>query len=141
MTSLVTVDATTGKRCSAASAYLEPNLHRKNLLVLTEAHVTKASYICILGCLQCLSAHQILFEEDGHLKRALGIECLKGGKLLRIDNVKRDVVIAAGTYMLYDHLLALRRDPHRHLSDSPGLGAFWRRKSNYSLKIRYRYVG
>ena len=41
MTAPVTVDATTAKRCYAAPAYLEPNLHRKNLLVLTEAQVTK----------------------------------------------------------------------------------------------------
>ncbi len=44
MTALTTVDATTAKRCSAASAYLVPNLHRKNLLVLTEAHVTKVKF-------------------------------------------------------------------------------------------------
>ena len=41
MTSLVSVDAETGKRSYSAADYLEPNLDRKNLLVLTEAHVTK----------------------------------------------------------------------------------------------------
>ena len=41
MTSLLSVDAETAKRSYAASAYLEPNLDRKNLLVLTEAYVTK----------------------------------------------------------------------------------------------------
>ncbi|KAF7798260.1 hypothetical protein EIP86_009477 [Pleurotus ostreatoroseus] len=81
MTAPVTVDATTAKRCYAASAYLEPNLHRKNLLVLTEAQVTK-----------------VLFEDDGRLKRAIGIECLKDGSLLQIKNVKRDVVVSAGSY-------------------------------------------
>lgn len=41
MTSLLSVDADTAKRSYAASAYLEPNLQRENLLVLTEAYVTK----------------------------------------------------------------------------------------------------
>ncbi|EKM52284.1 uncharacterized protein PHACADRAFT_260581 [Phanerochaete carnosa HHB-10118-sp] len=80
MTSLVSVDATTAKRSYAASAYLEPNLHRKNLLVLTEAYVTK-----------------VLLESDGDLKRAVGIQYIKDGKPLRIDNVKRDVIVAGGT--------------------------------------------
>lgn len=80
MTSLLSVDATTAKRSYAASAYLEPNLDRSNLLVLTEAYVTK-----------------VLLEENGDLRRAVGIEYLKGGIQLRIDNVKRDVIVAAGT--------------------------------------------
>lgn len=46
MTSLLSVDLETSKRCYAASAYLEPNLHRQNLLVLTEAYVTK---VCCMG--------------------------------------------------------------------------------------------
>ncbi|OSD00955.1 GMC oxidoreductase [Trametes coccinea BRFM310] len=80
MTSLVSVDATTAKRSYAASAYLEPNLHRQNLHVLTEAYVTK-----------------VLLESTGDLQRAVGIEYIKDGKTLRIDNVKRDIVISGGT--------------------------------------------
>ncbi|KAI8980779.1 GMC oxidoreductase [Trametes punicea] len=80
MTSLVSVDVTTAKRSYAAPAYLEPNLHRKNLHVLTEAYVTK-----------------VLLESVGDLKRAIGVEYLKDGKQLRINNVKRDVVISGGT--------------------------------------------
>lgn len=41
MTSLLSIDTTTAKRSYASSAYLEPNLDRKNLLVLTEARVIK----------------------------------------------------------------------------------------------------
>ncbi|CDO78110.1 GMC oxidoreductase [Trametes cinnabarina] len=80
MTSLVSVDATTAKRSYAASAYLEPNLHRKNLHVLTGAHVTK-----------------VLLTSGGDLKRASGVEYIKDGKKLRIENVKRDVVVSGGT--------------------------------------------
>ena len=41
MMALLTIDAATGQRSHAAAAYLDPNLGRKNLLILTGAHVTK----------------------------------------------------------------------------------------------------
>ncbi|KIP05965.1 hypothetical protein PHLGIDRAFT_128561 [Phlebiopsis gigantea 11061_1 CR5-6] len=80
MTSILSVDGETAKRSYATSAYLEPNLPRKNLLVLTEAHVTR-----------------ILLEEDGSLKRAAGIEYLHGETPFRVENIQRDVIISTGT--------------------------------------------
>lgn len=44
MTSMLSIDASTAKR-SCATAYLEPNLDRPNLLVLTAAHVTKVRVV------------------------------------------------------------------------------------------------
>lgn len=41
MTSFISADADTAQRSYAYSAYLEPNIDRKNLLVLTDTHVTK----------------------------------------------------------------------------------------------------
>ena len=64
--------------------------------MLTEAYVTKvrlSAYGLIPGYSSVL---QVLLEEDGDLKRAVGIQYLKDDKPLRIDNVKRDVIIAGG---------------------------------------------
>lgn len=41
MSAFLSVDPVTAKRSYAASAYLEPNLNRENLLVLVDAQVTK----------------------------------------------------------------------------------------------------
>ena len=41
MTSFASINPTTAKRSYATPAYLEPNIGRKNLLVLTDAQVTK----------------------------------------------------------------------------------------------------
>lgn len=44
MTSLVSIDPETATRSYSSSAYLDPNLERKNLLVLIDAQVTKVFY-------------------------------------------------------------------------------------------------
>ena len=41
VTSILTIDSETSTRSYSANGYLEPNLERENLLVLTEAQVTK----------------------------------------------------------------------------------------------------
>lgn len=99
MTSLVSVDSNTAKRSYAASAYLEPNLNRPNLLVLTEAYVTKVCFyrnfhICPTDT-SVLT--KVLFQDTKEsLKRAVGVECIKDGIKLRVDTVQKDVIIAAG---------------------------------------------
>lgn len=80
MTSLLSVDSTTGTRSYTVNAYLEPNLHRPNLLVLTEAQVTK-----------------VILEKVGSLQKAIGVELVQDGESLKLDKVKRDIVICAGT--------------------------------------------
>ncbi|TBU53003.1 GMC oxidoreductase [Dichomitus squalens] len=79
--SFLSIDATTAKRSHAANAYLEPNLGRKNLLVLTGAHVTK-----------------VILKQDGPLQKAIGVEFVKDGTTNRLENVRRDVVLAAGSF-------------------------------------------
>ena len=79
MTSLVSGDADTAKRSYSASAYLEPNIDRPNLLVLTEAHVTK-----------------VLLERDDELQRARGVEFVVNGTTHRVENVRFDVVVSGG---------------------------------------------
>ena len=63
-----------GQRCSAADAYLTPNLGRSNLQLLTGAHVTR-----------------VLFEG----RRAVGIEVLQGG-VKRELHARREVLLSAG---------------------------------------------
>jgi len=63
-----------GERCSAAKAYLTPNLGRKNLTVFTEAHTTR-----------------VLFEG----KRATGVEFRRAGRLEQI-GANHEVLMAAG---------------------------------------------
>lgn len=66
-----------GERCSAAKAYLTPNLSRPNLHVLTEAVSAK-----------------VLF--DG--KRACGVSYYRGGNQLQTVRARREVILAAGAF-------------------------------------------
>lgn len=63
-----------GKRSYAATGYLRPNLQRKNLRVLTEAHATK-----------------VLLDGD----RAVGIEFYHAGKLHHV-KPEKEVILSAG---------------------------------------------
>lgn len=65
-----------GERCSAAKAYLTPNLERSNLTVITKA-----------------TTHKVLF--DG--KEATGVEYGKGGKVFHI-KASREVILSAGAF-------------------------------------------
>ena len=65
----------TGRRWSAADAYLRPALTRSNLAVRQHAHATR-----------------IVFEG----RRAVGVEYWRGGSL-HVANVTREVILAAGT--------------------------------------------
>jgi choline dehydrogenase len=75
-----------GKRVSAASAYLDPALHRRNLEMLSHAHATR-----------------ILFENG----RAIGVEYSAGpGKPLHQVHARREVILCAGVFQS-PHLLML----------------------------------
>jgi choline dehydrogenase-like flavoprotein len=65
-----------GERCSAAKAYLTPNLHRPNLTVLTKA-----------------TTHKVLFEG----KRAVGVEYGLKDKRFQIF-CDREVILSAGAF-------------------------------------------
>ncbi|WP_104029391.1 GMC family oxidoreductase [Vibrio jasicida] len=65
-----------GERCSAAKAYLTPNLNRPNLTVLTEA-----------------TTHKVLFEGN----RAVGVEYGLKGQSFQIKCTK-EVILSAGAF-------------------------------------------
>ena len=65
-----------GERCSAARAYLTPNLSRKNLMVLTHA----------------VSAALVL---EG--RRACGLSYFQGGELRKV-RARREVILSGGTF-------------------------------------------
>ncbi len=65
-----------GERCSAARAYLFPQMHRANLSVITAA-----------------SARRVLFAD----KRATGVEYSKGGQILQV-HARREVLLSAGAF-------------------------------------------
>jgi len=65
-----------GERCSAAKAYLTPNLSRPNLRVITDA-----------------TAERILF--DG--RRAAGVAYLKGGET-QTATARREVIVSSGAF-------------------------------------------
>lgn len=81
MTSFASIDPATAKRSYATPAYLEPNIGRKNLLVLTDAQVTKIT----------------LEDDQNSQKRATGVELVKGGNRAVVRGVKKDVIISAGS--------------------------------------------
>jgi len=63
-----------GERCSAAAAFLTPNLARPNLVVRTSARATR-----------------VVFEGT----RAVGVEYLRGGTT-RVARARREVILSAG---------------------------------------------
>ncbi|CAN7314729.1 choline dehydrogenase [Pseudomonas sp. LjRoot71] len=65
-----------GERCSAARAYLHPQIHRANLSVITAA-----------------SARRVLFAE----KRAIGVEYSKGGQIRQV-HARCEVLLSAGAF-------------------------------------------
>ena len=70
----VQLNVRNGWRCSTAKGYLKPNLRRKNLKLMTHAHVRR-----------------ILFEG----RRAVGVEVEQGGSIKRIA-ARREVIVAGG---------------------------------------------
>ena len=65
-----------GERCSAAKAYLTPNLERPNLTVITGA-----------------MTHKVIFEET----RATAVKVKAGGKFIEL-RARREVVLSAGAF-------------------------------------------
>lgn len=97
-----------GERCSAAKAYLTPNLSRRNLTVLTHA----------------VSA-RVLFED----RRAVGVAYYQGNELKQV-RARREVVISAGAFGSPQLLMLSGVGPAAHLRDKgiqvvqdlPGVG-------------------
>ena len=98
-----------GERCSAAKAYLTPNLGRPNLKVVTHAHTTR-----------------VLFDDA---KRACGVAYTQGGQALQVQ-AQREVVLSGGAFGSPQLLMLSGIGPgnllQRHgipvLHDLPGVG-------------------
>ena len=97
-----------GKRASAASVFITPNLGRKNLTVATGAHATR-----------------VLFEG----KRAVGVEYLQDGALQQA-RAGHEVIVSAGALQTPKVLMLSGIGPAAHLrtygislvADLPGVG-------------------
>jgi choline dehydrogenase-like flavoprotein len=83
----------TGERCSAAKAYLTPNLKRPNLQVFTGAQVTR-----------------IVLEK----KRAVGVEFVHEGQLKQL-KCQREVLLCAGAIQSPQILMLSGIGEHAHL--------------------------
>ena len=98
-----------GERCSAAKAYLTPQLSRPNLRVITQAHTTR-----------------VLFEG----RRAVGVEYRQGNELKQV-RAQREVLLCAGALQSPQILMLSGVGPGAHLRqhgigvlhDLPGVGA------------------
>ncbi|THU87441.1 alcohol oxidase [Dendrothele bispora CBS 962.96] len=75
------VNPETATRSYAASAYLMPNLQRRNLIVITEAFATKI----------------LMIQEDSGLQRAVGVTFVKDGEEIRVD-ASKEIILSAGTF-------------------------------------------
>jgi len=97
-----------GERCSAAKAYLTPNLSRPNLTVLTRAVTAK-----------------VLFEG----RRACGVAYYQGGELKQV-RARREVILSSGAFGSPQLLMLsgvgageeLRRHGVAVVHDLPGVG-------------------
>jgi choline dehydrogenase-like flavoprotein len=97
-----------GERCSAAKAYLQPNLHRPNLAVVTGAHTMR-----------------VVLEG----RQAVAVEAMIGGELQTI-RARREVVVSAGALQSPQILMLSGIGPGEHLRrhdivtrvDLPGVG-------------------
>jgi 4-pyridoxate dehydrogenase len=84
-----------GRRDSAATAYLRPALKRRNLTLLTKAHVTR-----------------LVMEGT----RALGVEYVRNGKTCRAA-AEREVILCAGAYHTPQLLMLSGIGPVRYLTE------------------------
>ena len=84
-----------GRRSSSANAYLRPARARANLVVATGAH---ASRVVLEG------------------KRAIGVEFIRKGKLVRI-HADREVILSAGTFNTPQLLMLSGIGPVAHLRE------------------------
>ena len=116
-----------GERCSAARAYLTPNLDRQNLTVITGAR-----------------AERLLFEG----RRAVGVSYRRDGQASRI-RAHREVIVSGGTFNS-PHLLQLSGiGAERHLRehgiavvhDLPGVGANLQDHIDYVQSFRAPATG
>lgn len=97
-----------GERCSAAKAYLKPNLNRPNLTVMTDT-----------------AAQRVLFEG----KRAVGIRARQGRQSVDL-TARREVVLSGGAFNSPQLLMLSGIGPGTHLqhngievlNDLPGVG-------------------
>lgn len=97
-----------GERCSAARAYLTPNLARPNLQVFTQAHICR-----------------ILTEQ----RRAVGVEFVQQGQTRQL-RARREVLLCAGALQSPQLLMLSGIGPGAHLQahgietvhDLPGVG-------------------
>jgi choline dehydrogenase-like flavoprotein len=84
-----------GERCSAAKAYLTPNLNRPNLTVMTKT-----------------STHKVIFEG----KRAAGVTVQQGGLMFDI-HAKKELVLSAGAFGSPQLLMLSGVGPKDHLQE------------------------
>ena len=111
-----------GERCSAAKAFITPNLSRGNLRVETEALTTR-----------------LLFEG----KRAVGVEYRQGGKILTM-RARREVIVSAGAFQSPQLLMLsgigdaeeLRRHGIPVLHHLPGVGR--NLQDHLDINLNYR---
>jgi choline dehydrogenase len=97
-----------GERCSAAKAYITPNLARPNLTVITQAHTQR---VVLQG------------------KRAVGAEFIKEGQIKQV-RARREVLLSGGAYGSPQLLMLSGIGPAAHLRqhgirvvhDLPGVG-------------------
>jgi len=116
VTKIMTYINSKGRRVSAESAYLTPQvLSRPNLKVAVHAHVTR-----------------ILFEKDGDLTRAVGVEFATARHEPRfVARAKKEVIISAGAINSPQVLMLSGIGPAQHLAshsitvvkDMPGMGS------------------
>ncbi|KAI0039165.1 GMC oxidoreductase [Auriscalpium vulgare] len=81
-TGLCTIDPSNATRSYSASAYYEPFSSRPNLLVLTNALVSKVA----------------LAQDDDGLQRAIGADLIVDGKTFQLRGVRKEVILSAGTF-------------------------------------------
>jgi choline dehydrogenase-like flavoprotein len=113
-----------GERCSAAAAFLTPNLARANLLVQTQARATR-----------------VIFEGT----RAIGVEYRRGGAM-RVVRARREVILSAGAFQSPQLLLlsgvgdaaALREKGIPTVMHVPGVGLHLRDHIDFVIAYRSR---
>jgi hypothetical protein len=116
-----TVDPEKGIRSYAANAYYAPVSQRRNLVLLTDAQVTKINF------------HQ-RNPKTGKIT-ATGIEFVSGNKTYSA-RASKEIVLAAGMSSLRFGVLPCVSDyPPRFYSDTSNSGAFWNREQRYIDQI------
>jgi choline dehydrogenase len=116
---LVQVTQNNGERCSAAKAYLTPYLNRKNLTVLTKAHVNKVVFCADTATGVEVVYNQQVIELTAHKEVLLSAGAINSPQILLLSGIGPEAQLKQHNITPVAHLNGVGENLHDHLTVVP----------------------